>query len=153
MKENHGWGGYVRVIHRDLEGAITAVRTFENEIHNAAMQAMAEVLLGDVTDLQIKYLGTGTSSGAVDTTDETLHAELFRKQITAYSTGSTGECNTTVYIGPAESTGTIHELAWFAGADATTCTDSGIMVARVLYDHLKTNLESLQIDRTDTISS
>ena len=62
-----------------------------------------------------------------------------------------GQVNTVHYITPAEAVGAIEELGWFAGAAAGAGAGTGIMISRVLYSRVKTNLESLQIERLDTL--
>ena len=84
-------------------------------------------------------------------TDTTLHHETFRKAVTVQSAGSAGVGTTTLYVAPQDDNAVIAEIGWFAGASATGATGSGAMVARVLYNHNHTNLESLQITRQDTL--
>jgi hypothetical protein len=124
-----------------------------NEIKTCWLNAIRDALKGVVTDLEIKYIAWGSSNAANSTSQTTLGAEFGRKQITSQTNGGDGELDTVVYVAPAEATEyTIEELGWFAGESATSSPNSGILVARVLYNRAKTNLESLQIERTDSIS-
>ena len=108
-------------------------------------------LYGDVTDLETKYTAVGTNATAPAITDTQLGTELFRKVTTSHSKPADGQIKHIVYIAPAEAVGALKEIGWFAGVLAGAAANSGIMISRVLYDHAKTNVESLQIERTDTI--
>ncbi len=144
------WHGWVKVIARYRDGRVE-VDEFPNLITNAGKNLLRDVLDGTVTDGAIKYLAIGTSSTAPAATDTKLGAEVFRKQITKQEVGAAGVLTTTTYVAPYEANVSIQELGWFAGASATSAKDSGILVARVLYARAKTELESLEIVRTDTI--
>lgn len=113
-----------------------------------------DVLKGDVTDGQIKQLGVGTSDAAIDVTDTQMGTEAYRQAMTTRVAGGVGVLISTVQIAPADAVMVIEEIAWFAGVDAEASPNynTGIMVSRVLYHRDKTNLESLQIRRTDTFS-
>lgn len=83
--------------------------------------------------------------------DTALHNETFRKSVSAQSAPGTGQGLTTLYISPQDANSVIAELAWFAGAAAGPTAGSGVMIARTLYNHQHTNLESIQVARVDTI--
>jgi hypothetical protein len=85
------------------------------------------------------------------TSDTTLHNETFRKAVTVQSAGGAGVATTTLFLSPQDAVSVIAELGWFAGVSATSTPGSGAMVARVLYNHQHTNLESVQSVRTDTL--
>ena len=139
------WKGNIKI---EVPGAETVV--LNNLITDAGLDFVRDCLLGDVTDGQIKYTALGNSTTATANDQTALGGEQFRKAITTYSTGSTGEAETLTYIAPAEGVFHIKEIGWFAGSAASTVADSGVMIARVLYDRDKTNVESIQIRRTDT---
>lgn len=149
-----GWTGLVTVTVRDLHGRVKERDTFRNLITDVGRNLLAEALrspTGDVAHIRVAALGSdGTAPNAGDTT---LGAEFFRKQVTEQSAGATGETLTTVYIAPQEANQQIEEIGWFAGVDADDdVADSGVLLARVLYSRLKTNDESIQIDRTDALT-
>jgi hypothetical protein len=126
-----------------IELANTYTKGWLNAIRNSWKNA-------GLADLQIKYMAWGSSNTAESASHTKLIAEFGRKQITSQAEGLDGELVTTVYVSPEEGTETtIRELGWFGGEDATGTKDSGIMVARVRYSRTKTNLESLDIVRTD----
>lgn len=152
FQEQVGWHGRIRVIARDLDGRVE-VDEFDNLITNAGKNMVRDFLDGTITDGAVKYveLGSGTTAPAVGQT--ALVTPQFRKLVTQQTLPGTGQVRTVVYIAPGEATGfTIQEIGWFAGAAATATTGSGIMIARVLYTRAKTQLESLQIERTDTFT-
>lgn len=95
------------------------------------------------------------STTSVSTTpavgDTTLHNETFRKAVTQQSAPSAGQAQTTLYLAPQDANSVIAEIGWFAGVSATATANSGAMVARVLYNHQHTNLESIQVQRVDTL--
>src|SRR2546421_1172254 len=94
---------------------------------------------------KITYAALGTSSTAPTTGDTRLGAEVFRKRITSYSnTGATGEVNIWLYVAPGEAVGVnIAEVGFFGGSSATGAANSGVLFARGLYSHTKTNLEGI----------
>ncbi len=147
------WKGNVRITVFNLDGSIKEVKEFKNEIKNDGLNMVRDGLYGTVTDLQIKYCALGSSNAANNPAQSDLVAETFRKAITVRTPGGTGVLTDTTYIAPYEAVAppNIEEIGWFAGVDATAAANSGIMVARILYSRAKTNLESLQIDRVDTL--
>ena len=94
---------------------------------------------------KITYAALGTSSTAPTTGDTKLGAEVFRKKVATYSTtGTTGEVLVWLYVAPGDAVGVnIQEVGFFGGSGATNAANSGVMVARGLYSHTKTNLESI----------
>jgi len=150
MKERIPWRGKIRVISIFRDGT-KQVDELENLITDAGKNLLRDVLDGTVTDGEIKYVALGDNNTVPASSDTKLGNEFFRKQVTKQETGATGELTTTVYIAPYEANQQIEEIGWFAGAEATSTKDSGVLIARVLYSKNKTELESLQIERTDTI--
>ena len=143
----------IKVTAFNLEGKVLDVQEFHNLIMSVGKNMFRDALKGAVTDLQIKRLGIGGTNTAPAVEQTKLVSEFFRKAITSQTNGATGILISTTYIAPYEANDPqIEELGWFAGAAATDTTDSGIMISRVLYSRDKTELESLQIERTDTIS-
>lgn len=154
IKELTGWLGQYEIIVQDLSGDIierTGLRP--NLITDAGLNMFRDLLSGAITDGEIKYVGLGNDATAPANGQTDLVAEQYRKQVTSQANGgSAGVLTTTVYIPPDEAnTFTTEEIGWFAGSAASATTDSGIMVARVLYSRVKNNLESWTIRRVDTV--
>ena len=150
VREGVSWRARIRVIARYRDGRVE-VEEFDNLITNVGLNLIRDGL--DGADSEIKYVALGSNNTAPVVGDTTLGVEEFRKQVTKQELGATGVMVTTVYIAPFEATSfTIEEIGWFAGVGATATANKGVMVARVLYGRAKTNLESLQIERTDTFS-
>lgn len=125
----------------------------KNFITDAGLNYMRDLLDGAINPpTAIQYIALGASNTPPAAGDVKLGAEFFRKQVTKQELPSTGQVASTVYIAPYEANQQIEEIGVFAGPDATAAKDSGVLIARVLWSHLKTELESLQIVRTDTIS-
>jgi hypothetical protein len=76
--------------------------------------------------------------------------EIFRNKWISQTDTGTGTIETTFYIQPAEGVGSIKKIYWYGGATASLYPGSGVRMAWVNYDHIKTNVESIQIQRTDT---
>ena len=154
IKGKWNWSANIKITAFDLDGNIKSIEEFHNEIHNVGVNMVRDFFDGDVADGEIKQLGIGTSNAAIDLTDTQMGNEIFRKAMTTQVDGGTGELVSTVYVAPAEAVFAIKELGWFAGdaAAASPNYNTGIMVSRVLYTRNKTALESLQIERADTIA-
>ncbi len=124
-----------------------------NLITDAGLNYMRDLLDGVVNPpTEIGYIALGSSSTAPANGDIKLGAEFFRKAVTKQEIPATGQVQTTCYVAPYEANQQIQEIGVFAGPAASATPDSGVLIARVLWSHLKTELESLQIVRTDTIS-
>lgn len=143
------WSGRVRITTRYADGT-EEVEEFENLITNDGLDLLASALGG--VDSEIKYMAWGTDNTAPAAGDSTLVAESGRKVVTSQAAGSTGVYTTTTYLAPQEANVSIEELGWFAGASASATADSGVLVARVLYSRAKSDLESITVERTDTLS-
>ncbi len=125
----------------------------QNMITDAGLNYMRDLLDGSINPpTEIRYIAFGSSNAPLAASDTKLGNEFFRKQVTKQELPGTGQVASTVYIAPYEANQQIEEIGVFAGPDATAAKDSGVLIARVLWSHLKTELESLQIVRTDTIS-
>lgn len=142
--------GAIRMTIRNLAGQVVQVDEFSNLIMNGAHNLVRDALYGQATDLKIKYMAVGTGTSTPVATQTKLDTEIYRQQVTSFTPGSTGVLTTTTVVGPGVAIATWQEVGWFAGALATSAQDTGVMVARVLYNHNHTNQESVQGDRTDT---
>lgn len=136
------------------EEEIIESTAFNNVVTNGGRNLLRNILSGAETDGEIKALGWGLSATAPAVTQTALISESGRKQTTSQrNTATPGQLITTVYIAPAEGNVNIRELGWFAGFTVSITTiNTGILISRVLYTRNKTNLESIQVDRIDTIA-
>src|SRR5579872_4868926 len=93
---------------------------------------------------QITYVALGNSTTTPTAGDTTLGNETFRKQVTTYTNGATGEILITMYLGPNDDIGAdVEEVGFFGGSTASSQPNSGILVAHGLWTHSpKTALES-----------
>jgi hypothetical protein len=144
------WAGEYEIITTYKDGTQTK-ETIKNRIMNAGLNLLRDALNGDVTDLKIKYLAVGTSSTAISDAQTQLGAEIFRTPFISQSISGTGVLQSTAIILDDEAVDDIRELGIFAGESATTASNTGVMISRILYTRNKTNLESIQFNRTDTI--
>jgi hypothetical protein len=148
--ENNGWLGQYEVITTYKDGSFTKEK-INNRIMNVGLNFLRDGLSGAVTDLELKYLALGTSSTANSDTMTTLVAEGFRTVFTSQVNGGTGELVSTAIVLDSEAIFNIQEVGVFAGATATGTVNTGVLISRILYSRNKTNLESIQFVRTDTI--
>lgn len=144
----------VTVTVRDLNGDITDIKVFQNLYTNLLFNVYRDSLAGVVVadDLELKYMAVGSGTTAPAVTDTTLQTETFRKALTSYTTPAIGQVRTVWYIAPAEAVGVIAELGWFAGPLAGAGANSGTLISRLLYSRVKTALESIQVERLDSIT-
>lgn len=144
------WDGEVRIVVRK-PGRAGRVTVINNLIVDAGKALLAQALRDGAALPEITYVALGSDNTAPAAGDTTLGTETFRKAVTLQEEGTNpNQTVTTVYIAPPEGNGQIEEIGWFGGA-ATAAADSGTLIARVLYSKLKDNLESIQIERTDTV--
>ncbi len=151
LRETTRWTGRIHVAVWNIYGVLTDEESFDNQITTAGHDLLASALGG--VDAEIRYLAWGNGTVAPSAADTALGNELGRKVVTTQTSGAagSGEYVTTTYLGPNDANVQIEELGWFAGASASATAGSGVMVARVLYSRNKTNLESIQVDRTDDV--
>jgi hypothetical protein len=129
----------------------TEVIEIKNVITNTGLNMIRDALAGLLTDGQLKYLAVGTSSTAISFTDTQLGGEFFRTQFVDQNVTSTGVLNSNTILLENEGVGQIQEIGIFAGSTASSAINSGIMISRILFSRNKTNLESIQFQRVDTI--
>jgi hypothetical protein len=140
-----GWYGDFEIITEDERFII------KNRITNAGLNLLRNALNGEVTSCEIKYLALGTGSNAINDSDTQLQNEIFRAQFISTTKPDIGQLEKTILILDNEAVAPIEEIGIFAGVTASSTTNSGIMISRVLYSKNKTNLESIQIVRRDSI--
>ena len=140
---------------RDAQsGALVWVREIKNMLMRVNRDARAQMLMGtyagDGSEFQIKYFAVGTGATAPTIDDETLEAEVFRKQVTQISAADDGSVTSIVSLGATDANYTIREIGVFCGPAASADPDTGIMISRaaVFFDK-NTNLV-LNIIRKDT---
>ena len=146
MKSKISYTGRITVTTRHSDGRVE-VEEFDNLITDLGLDLLRDYLDGDETDGKLDYMAVGTGAVAPANGDTALGSEQFRKAVTLQTKGTTGRLTTTTYLSPAECVFHIKELGWFV--QATDTPGSGVLIARVLYDKDKTNLESIQVDRVD----
>lgn len=93
----------------------------------------------------VKYFALGTGNSTPSSAQTALDAEAFRKTVTSFTNGATGELIVNVYVAPSEAVGlNIAEVGIFAGTSATSNANSGVMIARGPYTKSnKLNTESI----------
>lgn len=143
------WQGKIKVKALDANGKVVQEDIINNTITSAGKNLLAKALR-ESTDCEIKFIAIGSDSTAASTADTQLGTETFRKAVTSQIAGGTGVTVTNLYVAPEEAVGTIAEIGFFSGTASAT-TNSGTLYARVLYSRTKTAVESIQIERTDTI--
>lgn len=103
------------------------------------------VFVGATSTPIITYVAVGTSSTTPTVTDTQLGAEVFRKGISSITPGiAPGEVLFNMYLGPSDAVGVNIQEVGFFGGSATGTANSGTLIARGLYVHSKTGLESIQ---------
>lgn len=143
--------GLIRMTTRSLESGLVTVELIRNQITDACHNLDRDNWSGAATDNKIKYLAIGDGTSMPISGQTKLDNERYRQQITAYTAGGTGVLTSTCLVGPGAALFHWQELAWFAGAGATTAANTGVMIARVLYNHdHSTSAESVQVSRQDT---
>lgn len=152
MRENSlmGWLGEYEILITHIDGTKER-QQIKNRITNAGLNMIRDALKGTVSDVELKYLAVGTSNIAVNDSQTQLGAEGFRTTFVSKSELSVGQLRSTALVLDSEAVFHIKEIGIFAGATATSTANSGIMISRILYDRNKTNLESIQFVRTDSI--
>ena len=121
-----------------------------NTIMTRALYEMAGHLVGriGIEPLKIRYIALGGDGSAVSPSQTQLGNERYRAPVIAQSATLAGRALTRFQIPEDGANFTIREIGIFIG-DATSERNSGIMLSRILYYRIKTNLESLQILRRD----
>jgi hypothetical protein len=145
VEDKRGWLGQYEIIADDERFVI------DNLITDAGLDMVRNALNGELASTEIRYLAVGTSATTPSTTQTQLGAEIFRTSFITSTKPATGQLEKTAVILETEAVANIREIGIFAGSTATTTANSGIMISRVLYSRNKTNLESIQIVRRDTI--
>lgn len=103
---------------------------------------------------KITFVALGTSNTTPTISDTALGHEVFRKAVTAYTNGATGEILISMYLSPTDTINVdIEEVGFFGGSSASSTPGSGILLARGLWSHNpKTNMESITFVLDEVIS-
>lgn len=122
-----------------------AVAASNIQITNAGVNLLRNANSGADNPL-ITYVALGTSSTTPAATDTQLGAEVFRKAVTSYTNGTTGEILVTGYFSATDAVGiNITEIGFFGGITASSAANSGVLIAHGLYTlSNKTNAQALQ---------
>jgi len=122
---------------------------YENIIPTCARTMIANNLVSTApdNDMLIEYIALGTDNTAVANGDTTLGTEDYRNSV-ASKTSSTNTGYVSGFFNATECDGTYYEAGIFC--DATSATDSGILLSHVLIDApsgiIKTVTSTLTID-------
>ena len=122
-----------------------------NLITDAGRDLLADLLAGEagVETAGITHVALGTGDAEPSGDDEQLEDERYRREVERVR-DSTGRVTTSTVVPDLDATDfTIREVGWFAGG--TSDADSGLLIARVLYERDKSDDESLGIERVDDI--
>jgi len=151
LRGNWIWRCNVKVtVWGDSEFPIATFQT-HNIITKLAIDQARNLIRGEGS-IQILQVGLGAGSAAVSDDDELLADERVRVDVIRQELVGLDGLLTTAYVAPYLANDfEIEEIGWF-GPEATNELDSGLLMSRVLYNHQKNSLESLQIDRTDTFA-
>lgn len=152
-KANRRWTFNVKITAFDLEGNIKDVTEYKNLLPTAGLGMTVDAWQGLVADIEIKDIALGRDNTAPALTDTKLGNETYRMVFTSQAEITPTSLLSIAIIPAADAEGLIEEIGWFAGVDADGVgPDKGVMISRVLYNRTKTVLESLQIERTDTLA-
>ena len=150
MKEKSGWTGKFEIIVRDkITGKITRRDVIKNMIMNGALNEIVKALYSPSPDMEWKYAAIGTGNTAVAATQTDLVAEVFRTAFISKALIGIGEIMGVAMIFDTDYAGAIEEVGIFCGSGATAAADSGLMISRILWSHVKTATEEIQITRID----
>ena len=154
INESLGWSGLFCIKKINKKTGEVTEKQFKNQITSVALDAMINVLDNIDPNLDIKWLAVGTGTGALDPTDTTLGTEIFRTDVDTSNNDATGQFTTTFTILDTDSgaDATWAELGVFCGDSATSSSDTGIMLTRILIDETKTSSEEFQFTRQDNIA-
>lgn len=151
LKSINGWLGEYVIEIKHKSGKVER-QSIKNRITNAGLNMLRDALNGEISDVELKYLALGDGNTPVSNNDNQLGNERFRTGWISQVKPGTGQLQSTAIALDNEAVFHIREIGIFAGSDATESANSGILVSRILWDRKKTELESIQFVRTDTIT-
>ena len=150
--EKDGWfGEFVIQIYDKNTGELKEKR-IKNRVMDTALNQLAETLLGNATDLEIKYLALGTDDTPITDADTQLGAEIFRTPPSVASVRTAvGQIETEFIVLDNEAVATIEEIGIFVGSTAGAGADTGTLLSRILWKKIKTDSEEITFKRIDKI--
>jgi hypothetical protein len=103
---------------------------------------------------KVTYVAVGSGSATPLSTDTQLQNEVFRKTITSYTVGTTGDITVNATLGNSDAVGANIQEVGFFGGNATGTRNSGVLVARGLFTigHNKLASESVPFSLDITFS-
>ncbi|MDW7673787.1 MAG: hypothetical protein SCK28_04535 [Bacillota bacterium] len=150
--ELEGWLGQYEILIFDRNRQVIERQKLKNRILNAGLNMLRDALKGDIQDVKLKYLALGASDMPIIDSQTQLGYEQFRTAWINQTASQTGQLQSTALVLDTEAVFNIREIGIFAGATATESANTGIMISRIIWSRDKTNLESIQFIRTDTIN-
>jgi hypothetical protein len=152
--ESSGWQGeflFTKVSSHSREVETIQVK---NRLTDGGLNLMRNALIGADSDIQIKFLAFGTSAAPIQDDQTELVDERFRKAFTLQEQTTVGAARSIVSLLDTEAQFWIREVGVFAGANASSIPNSGVLLSRILLNFDKSNtndLYSLRVERIDTI--
>jgi hypothetical protein len=139
---------------KNIDTGITKIERVKNRLMDVALDEFMKPLYYAATlDFRIKIMAVGTSTTAVQNVDTQLGNEVFRciPSVDPYSFG-TGQVSTEFVLFSGDANVTIEEIGVFCGMFATVGSpNSGILLSRILWHHVKTSSEEITFNRLDSI--
>lgn len=145
-----GWQGHFDIKIKEND-KIKEEYSIDNRITNTALDAIINILDNIDPDLNIKFIAIGTDSTPLNDNDTQLGNEIFRSQFLTSDNDAVGQFTTTFAILDNEAVATWEEIGIFCGDSATSSTNTGIMLSRILFNRTKTSLEEIDITRIDKV--
>lgn len=142
LQDVSGWLGEYEIITIHKDGTKQREQ-LKNRITNGALDMIRNGWYGDSVNLSIDYLALGTGSNPINDNDTALGNEQYRTSFIKQDKTVTGQLKSTAIVLETEAVFYIREIGIF--------TADNVMISRILWDRDKTNLESIQFIRTDTI--
>ena len=151
IAENIKMKGVYKFTLENIETGEKRIIVKDNLIPTAGRAFIASRLaqVGSPQDIKINYTALGTGTTAPSNGDTQLQTETYRKVVASATSSGAVAYFTAFYTAP-EVTGTFKEAGMFINGTGTANT--GTLFSRVAVDITKTNLETLTIDYSITIS-
>ena len=164
FKESLGWNGKVYITKKNIKTKeIISQKLYYNMIMNEALNELIKSVYS-TANMDLKYLGIGTGSTAVTSSDTQLDTEVYRIPIITQYVSGTGQVTSRAILLDSEPwtaipppTGyqlDITEIGFFGGVNATTILNSGLLVSRIVLTTPEQKLDNEQITftRIDSIN-
>ena len=143
-----GWLGEYEIVITHKSGQVERQKV-KNRITNAGLNLIRDALMGSVAGMELTHLALGVSNIPLDDNQTQLGNEQFRTNFTSKEIMGPGQIQSTALVLDTEAAINIREIGVFAnGGDDP---NSGVLISRILWTRDKTNLESIQFTRVDTI--